>query len=771
MAHTAYECDEMGRLIEAIPARYQNTSAYREVTDSESVGYTYDSQNRLSTITTNSTTYTFIYDAFGNTTSVDAGNYELASYEYNENNGKLKKLTYSNGLVVEYLYNALENLSEVWYTVTDEDGNEQRTLAYEYEYTADGKLHSLRNNLNGRTEAYKYDVNGRLTEFRAYDNNDLEYTNSTDYYYNDQSRLSGEWQYFRYLAGADYVRNILYYSYTYNSQGNITEYRISNSASGTVEYEYDALNRLSGKDFTSGSFSNEVSYAYENSGNVTSPTRVNNYTSYVNGERSFYSDYGYDSKGNINYIYLGSGVEIRYTYDKLNQLTREDNGAVNLTYTYTYDKAGNIIKKETYPLVAPGSPLTSPTSTKTYTYGDSAWGDRLTAYNGTPIYYDSVGNPLTYYNGSSYEFTWRGRQLTSAKKSGTTTNFTYNDEGLRTSKSRDTYEVKYYYSNGLLVGESNNTETILYIYDAEGAPLGMQYRKHTDDEGAWTTLWYEKNLQGDIIAIYSPLGTKVMSFKYDAWGNFTSRTHTTDNYATAAKKSPFLYRGYYYDSDLGFYVTETRYYDPAIGRFISPDAYDVITATPTALTDKNLYAYCDNNPVMRVDHGGAFWDTLFDVVSLAASVVDVVMNPDDAWAWVGLVGDVVDLIPFVSGVGEATDLMRVAGKVDDVADAVDDVHDAAKTGWRVGDEITNLTKVGNTPTWSTVRQRYWKNEAFYHPDLYPNDLERLKKGLAPIGDDGFSIELHHPYGRGGDNYFIFEQVTRTDHRFIHYGWN
>ena len=71
MAHTAYECDEMGRLIEAIPARYQNTSAYREVTDSESVGYTYDSQNRLSTITTNSTTYTFIYDAFGNTTSVE----------------------------------------------------------------------------------------------------------------------------------------------------------------------------------------------------------------------------------------------------------------------------------------------------------------------------------------------------------------------------------------------------------------------------------------------------------------------------------------------------------------------------------------------------------------------------------------------------------------------------------------------------------------------------------------------------------------------------
>jgi hypothetical protein len=81
---------------------------------------------------------------------------------------------------------------------------------------------------------------------------------------------------------------------------------------------------------------------------------------------------------------------------------------------------------------------------------------------------------------------------------------------------------------------------------------------------------------------------------------------------------------------------------------------------------------------MRVDHGGMFWETLFDVVSLVASAADVVMNPGDAWAWVGLVGDVVDLVPFVSGVGEATDLLRFAGKVDDVADAVDDVHDTAK---------------------------------------------------------------------------------------------
>ena len=82
---------------------------------------------------------------------------------------------------------------------------------------------------------------------------------------------------------------------------------------------------------------------------------------------------------------------------------------------------------------------------------------------------------------------------------------------------------------------------------------------------------------------------------------------------------------------------------------------------------------------MRTDNGGMFWETVFDVVSLAFSVADVIANPSDPWAWAGLIGDAVDvLVPFVSGVGETTKALKVANKVDDVVDAVDDVHDTAK---------------------------------------------------------------------------------------------
>lgn len=88
---------------------------------------------------------------------------------------------------------------------------------------------------------------------------------------------------------------------------------------------------------------------------------------------------------------------------------------------------------------------------------------------------------------------------------------------------------------------------------------------------------------------------------------------------------------------------------------------------------------------MRTDNGGMFWDTVFDVVSLAFSVADVIANPSDPWAWAGLIGDAVDvLVPFVSGVGETTKALKVANKVDDVVDAVDDVHDTAKRMQQTG---------------------------------------------------------------------------------------
>ena len=100
-----------------------------------------------------------------------------------------------------------------------------------------------------------------------------------------------------------------------------------------------------------------------------------------------------------------------------------------------------------------------------------------------------------------------------------------------------------------------------------------------------------------------------------------------------------------------------------------------------------MFAYCGNNPVARVDIGGYFWDIVFDVASLCFSIFDVVRNPMDVSAWIGLAGDAIDLIPFVSGVGELT---RTATTTLEV---IDSVHDTSRWIDNTGDIIDTAEDV------------------------------------------------------------------------------
>ena len=140
---------------------------------------------------------------------------------------------------------------------------------------------------------------------------------------------------------------------------------------------------------------------------------------------------------------------------------------------------------------------------------------------------------------------------------------------------------------------------ILYVYDSDGLPIGMQYHDATYADGVFDVYWYEKNLQGDIVAIYDEAGTKLLSYTYDAWGNATA-TSTTNN---VLANNPFRYRGYYYDVDLGLYYLNARYYDSVIGRFVNTDDVSYLGADGT-LNSYNLYAYCLNNPIKYKDSEG-----------------------------------------------------------------------------------------------------------------------------------------------------------------------
>ena len=96
--------------------------------------------------------------------------------------------------------------------------------------------------------------------------------------------------------------------------------------------------------------------------------------------------------------------------------------------------------------------------------------------------------------------------------------------------------------------------------------------------------------------------------------------------ASPDKDNPYRFKGYYYDEETGMYYLKSRYYQPEICRFISADDEDVLSVK-TDFDDCNLYAYCDNNPISRLDETGDVWQ--------AALAGGWVIGESNAWNPVG----------------------------------------------------------------------------------------------------------------------------------------
>ena len=376
-----------------------------------------------------------------------------------------------------------------------------------------------------------------------------------------------------------------------------------NTGGDDLNFGYDSLKRLSSR--SSPAF--RVNYSYRDIDSTTTTTQIATiqYIDPLTGVTRLPAlGYTYDVKGNITKVTSGTSTAAQYTYDAQNQLTQEVRGSY--TDSYTYDTYGNIrsISKNV-----------SGIGTATYelSYGNSTWRDLLTKvtytdYSGNTqsgtLTYDRVGNPLTYFNGdTSWTFTWRfGRQLATATDGTNTITNEYDVDGIRQSKTVNGVEHNYTVLNEKIVRETYGTTTVDYFYDNNGAP----YKIVVDEDGTTYTGYYALNSQGDVIAILNSSGTSLVKYTYDAWGNEVGRTYGTANGGSKLYQYNALkYRGYYYDSDLGFYYLNSRYYDPLIGRFVSADDVSVLSVEQGNLLQYNLYAYCLNNPVNMADDSGS----------------------------------------------------------------------------------------------------------------------------------------------------------------------
>ena len=372
------------------------------------------------------------------------------------------------------------------------------------------------------------------------------------------------------------------------------EYGVQVDGKTCIEYAYDLLGRCEKKTqiYPSGK-KKEITYTYVPGAKEGTTTALIG-TITENGKETAYT---YDGRGNILEICtkeLDTGKvtdHMLYTYNGMNQVIREEDAVRGTTYTYTYDLGGNLLENKKYDRVNGVEELRS---TDTYTYS-SGWKDQLTSFNGKAITYDAMGNPLSY---MGMNLTWeKGRQLKTLKKSGTLSQYVYDNDGRRIQKTVGDKVIRFYLDGDKIIAQKEEGgERMDFLYDEKGTPFAFEYQGKM--------YFYQTSLQGDIIGIVDSEGSQVVVYRYDAWGEVLVSSDASG--FGLAKINPLRYRGYYYDQETGLYYLQTRYYDPKVRRFLNADDASVLTKDPEQLTEKNLYAYCDDNPVMYRDDAGMF---------------------------------------------------------------------------------------------------------------------------------------------------------------------
>jgi RHS repeat-associated protein len=570
---TGYVYDARKRLVETdYPDGTKKTNAYDgpgnliSVTDQAEkvVEYTYDAANQLNTVvqddSPNSPDNTTIvgYDADGNPIVLTDANVHTTASSFdlaNELTGKtlpdgsrtetrsydqagnLLSVTHFNGVVTTYTYDTLNRL-------LSRATPGETTVGFTY--TATGKRHSM-TDASGTT-TYSYDAMDRLTQ-RATPEGTL--------------------------------------TYTYDSAGNLAS-MASNHANGvSVAYTYDTLNRLSTVVDNRLAGSNTTTYAYDeanNVANVTYPNNVQTTFTYdqlnrVTGLGSSLGNYSYQlgPTGNRTSATEPSGRAVTWSYDGVYRLTNEAiTGAPsgkNGTVAYGLDPVGN--RSSASSSIAGLAPVS----------GTFNADDELSSET-----YDQNGNVLTT-GGKTFAYDAENHLVSM----GSTVGLMYDGDGNRVAKSAN--GVPTYY----LVDDLNPTGYPQVVEELSSAgaverqyAYGLQrISEQQAISSTWTPSFYGYDGGGSVRALTNAAGAVTDTYDYDAFGNKINSAGTTPN--------NYLYRGEFFDSDLGLYYLRARWMNPLTGRFMSQDPLRGNLRIPIT---NHKYIYAGANPVTFIDPMG-----------------------------------------------------------------------------------------------------------------------------------------------------------------------
>ena len=558
---------------------YRNTYTY----DADKDWLTQVKHNTTSDAASSSTDveYNFTYDAQGRQTVVKVGSQTLCENEYDTNTahyGTLKKVTYGNGQTVENEYDNFSRITGVRF-------NGETTPRYKYTYNANGQVANVVDNDLARVQQSEYDLANRPCRVKLHEGGSHVYTGEVEY---DGAR--GNLAKFTEKVGTGFTKYETTFGYDTEDRPVTLSYGDTNNQTILT---YDGLGRVTNRTVKVGGYSFNTIIGYTDGAYGTNST-TGLLRHMFQGNENFV--YYYDNVGNISYMYR-TGKYTGYAYDALGQLIRVNDqtdttsGATGTTWTYEYDRGGNIISKSRYAYTT--GVLGTALETIVYGYGDYNWMDKMTHYNYLGVSYDDIGNP-TSFNG--WTCTWeKGRQLKQmTDNSVNTIYYKYNADGLRVQKRKVTIYGSDVTTNYILHGKNivhmtQGTDTLHFWYDAQGRPAIVEYNG--------TKYAYIHNLQGDIVGIIDSTGAEVVQYTYDAWGKVLSTAGTMAS--SLGTVQPFRYRGYVYDVETGLYYLRSRYYNPEWGRFINADI----------LISNNSFMYCMNNPIIFEDVNGKHYNS------------------------------------------------------------------------------------------------------------------------------------------------------------------
>ena len=310
----------------------------------------------------------------------------------------------------------------------------------------------------------------------------------------------------------------------------------------------------------------------------------------------------FDFQSGTGNLLMRTGMRIydeEFAYDNLDRLCTVSS-AIHQLMNISYSDNGNIYSKtgpgiyyydSSHPhavtsVANPNGSISSATQTATYTsFGKiSTLSDNGYTLNVTYGPYEERRKTVLKYNGNTIRTTYYANDYERVTENGQTRHFYYLDGG------------------------------VIYVLN-DGETEGTFYYSFADHLGSITSI-YDKN------------GTKVFSAYYDAWGKQTVTTNTLNFHRG--------YTGHEMLPEFGLINMNGRLYDPALGRFLSPDNY---VQMPDFSQSFNRYSYCLNNPLKYTDPSGDFWHLV--IGAFIGGMMNYAMNAENVnnfWDGLGYFG-------------------------------------------------------------------------------------------------------------------------------------